>query len=124
MKPVRLRNDVGRHIGKAQVDDLDLVAALLVEADRGAHQRGDAVDLFLLARLVDRLALVVLGVAAVDQHRDRDAVDAAAFGHFGLGRAGNLVVDDFLGLAALVARRRGASGPWLAAGRPAARCRR
>ena len=88
---------VGRRFGEAQVDDLDLVAALLVEADRGAHQRGDAVELFLGARLVDGLALVVLGVDAVDQHGGRDALDAAAFGHLGLGRAGDLVVDDFLG---------------------------
>ena len=49
-----------RRFGEAQIDDLDLVAALLVEADRGAHQRGDAVELFLGARLVDDLALVVL----------------------------------------------------------------
>ena len=71
----------------------------------------------LLARLVGELALVVLGVDAVDQHRDRDAVDAAALGHLGLGGAGNLVVDDFLGLAALVARRAAASaGALLRAG--------
>ena len=43
-----------RRFGEAQIDDLDLVAALLVEADRGAHQRGDPVDLLLAARLVDR----------------------------------------------------------------------
>ena len=72
-----------------------------------AHQRGDAVELLLGARLVGQLALVVLGVDAVDQHRDRDAVDAAALGHLGLGGAGNLVIDDFLGLLALVARRGG-----------------
>ena len=87
-----------------QVDDLDLVAALLVEADRRAHQRRDAVELFLAALLVDHLALVVLGVDAVDQHRDRDAVDAAGLGDFGLGGAGNLVIVGFLGLLALVAR--------------------
>ena len=40
-----------RRLGEAQVDDLDLVAALLVEADRRAHQRGDAVELLLGARL-------------------------------------------------------------------------
>src|SRR5262249_3082811 len=81
----------------------DQVAAPPAEAHGRAHQRGDAIDLILLARLVGGLALVVLAVAAVDQHRDRDAVDAAAFGHLGLGRAGNLVIDDFLGLARLLA---------------------
>src|SRR5205085_6724894 len=91
-------------IGETQIDDLDLVAALLVEADRGAHQRGDAVELLLGARLVDDVALVVLGVAAVDQHGRRHALDAAAFGHLGLGGARDLVVDDLLGLAAVVAR--------------------
>src|SRR5262249_60699043 len=85
----------------------DQVAAPPAEAHGRAHQRGDAIDLILLARLVGGLALVVLAVAAVDQHRDRDAVDAAAFGHLGLGGAGNLVIDDFLGLARLVALRGG-----------------
>ncbi len=60
-------------------------------------------SLFLGAGLIDHLALVVLAVDAIDQHRDRDAVDLAAFDHFGLGRARDLVVDDFLGLPALVA---------------------
>src|SRR5207237_9805382 len=90
--------------GEAQVDDLDLVAAFLVVADCRAHQRGDPVEFFLRARLIDGVALVVLGVTAVDQNRRRDAFDAAAFGNFGLGRAGNLVVDDFFGLLALIAR--------------------
>src|SRR5262249_21984629 len=65
--------------------------------------RRDAVDLLFLARLIDGLALVVADIDAVDQHRDRDAVDAAAFGDLGLGGARNLVIDDFLGLAALFA---------------------
>ena len=94
-----------RRFGEAQIDDLDLVAALLVEADRRAHQRRDLIDLFLAARLVGDVALVVLAVGAVDQDGDRDAVDAAAFDHFGLGGLGDLVVDDFLGFPALVARR-------------------
>ena len=102
-QPGRLRNNVGRHFGKAQVDDLDLVAALLVEADGGAHQCRNALDLVLVARLVDLLAALVAHVAAVEQHRDRDAVDAAALGDLGLGGAGDLVVDDFLGLAVLLA---------------------
>ncbi len=38
---------IGGAVGEAQVDDLDLVAALGVEADGGADQGGDAVDLFL-----------------------------------------------------------------------------
>ena len=95
----------GRRFGEAQVDDLDLVAALLVEADRRAHQRRDAVELLLAAVLIDHLAFFVLGVGAVDQHGDRDAVDAAALGHLGLGGAGNLVVVGLFGLLALVAGR-------------------
>ena len=97
----------GRRLGEAQIDHLDLVAALLVEADRRAHQRGDAVELLLAAVLVDHLALVVLGIAAVDQHRDRDAVDPPGLGHFGLGGAGNLVIVGLFGLLALVAGLRG-----------------
>src|SRR5207244_11604944 len=50
------------------------------------------------------VALVVLAVAAIDQHRRRDALDAATLGDLGLGRARNLVIGDFLGLLALVAR--------------------
>src|SRR5262249_37746452 len=53
------------------------------------------------------LAAIVPGVAAVDQHRDRDAIDAAALGDLGLGRARNLVVDDLLGLAGLLAAAAG-----------------
>src|SRR6185436_9186946 len=94
----------GGGLGEAQVDDLDLVAAALVETDRRAHQRGNAVQLFLLARLIGGFAIGAAVVVAVDQHGDRDAVDAPAFGHFGLGRAGDLVIDDFLGLAGLLAR--------------------
>jgi hypothetical protein len=71
------------------------------------HQGGDVIDLVLVARRVDGLTLVVFAVVAVDQHRHRDAVQAAAFGHLGFGGAGNLVIDDFLGLVALIARRGG-----------------
>ena len=117
-QPVGSAIGLRRRLGKAQIDDLDLVAALLVEADRRADQRGDLIDLFLAARLIGDLALVVLGVAAVDQHGDRDAVDPAAFGHFGLGGLGNLVIDDFFGLLALLAR----AARWLPAG--LALCRR
>src|SRR6202011_4871534 len=98
--------DHERCFGEFEVHDLDLVAALLVEADRRAHQRRNAVELFLAALLINHLALVVLGIAAVDQHGDRDAVDSSGLGHFGLGGAGNLVVVGFLGFLALVARRR------------------
>src|SRR5256885_10917142 len=40
-----------RSLGKAQIDDFDLVAALLVVANRGAHQCGNPVKLLLGARL-------------------------------------------------------------------------
>src|SRR5262249_7624754 len=83
------------------------VAALLVETDRRAHQGGDAVELLLGTVLVDHLALFVLGVAAVDEDGDRDAVDAAGFGHLGLGGAGDLVIVGLLALLALVAGARG-----------------
>ena len=100
----------GRRFGKAEVDDLDLVAALLVEADRRTHQGGDAVELFLAAVLIDHLAFFVLGIGAVDQHRDRDPVDASGLGNLGLGGAGNLVVVGLFALLALVAGRRPAAG--------------
>ena len=110
----------GRRLGEAQIDDLDLVAALLVEADRRAHQSRDLVDLLLAARLVDDVALVVLAVGAVDQDGDRDAIDAAALDHFGLGRLRYFVIDDLLGFLALVARiartRRRRSLPLVSAG--------
>src|SRR5262249_58967761 len=95
-----------RLLGKAQIDDLDDVAALLVEADGGADQGGDAVELLLGARLVDRLALVVLAVDAVDQDADRDALHPAALDDFGALGPRNLVVDDLFRLLALLARRR------------------
>src|SRR5437867_3693188 len=99
----------GRRFGKAKIDDLDLVAALLVEADRRAHQGGDAVELFLVAVLIDHLAFFVLGIGAVDQHRDRDPVDPSGLGDLGLGGAGNLVIVGLFALLALVASgRRGA----------------
>src|SRR5712672_166766 len=93
-----------RGLGEAQIDHLDLIAAFLVVADGGAHERGDAVELLLGAVLVDRIALVALGVVAVDQDRDRDAVDAAALDHLGLGHARDVVIDDFIGFLALLAR--------------------
>ena len=102
----RLVERCERRVGKAQVDDLDLVAALLVVADRRAHQHHDAVEILLRSRLVDGLALLVLGVDAVDQHRDRDAVDAAALDHPRLGGARDVVVDGLVGLLGQLARRR------------------
>src|SRR5690606_41740348 len=54
--------------------------------------------------LHDALPIFVPGIAAIDQHRRRQAVKTAGLGHLGLGDARDLVVDDFLGLAALVAR--------------------
>src|SRR6185312_5879267 len=94
----------GRGFGKAQIDHFELVAALGVETDRGAHQRGDAVDLFLGARLVDDLALGVLRVNAVDKHCGGNAPHAARFGDLGLAGVRNLVVDDLFALAVRVAR--------------------
>src|SRR4029079_2055539 len=79
-------------VGKAQIGDLDLVTALLIEADGGAHQSGDPVDLLLAARLVGLLALVVLAVDAIDYDSDRHAIDPAALDHLGLGGARNLVI--------------------------------
>src|SRR5580704_3732548 len=88
----RLGDRRGRRLGEAQIDDLDLVAALLAEADCRAHQGGDLVELFLAARLIGAFALVVLAIGAVNQDRDRDAIEPAAFEHLGLGGLGNLVV--------------------------------
>src|SRR5882757_1017401 len=93
-----------RCFGEAQVDDLDLVAALLVEADRRAHQGCDAIELLLAAVLIDHLAFFAPGIAAVDQHDDRNAVDPPGLGDLGLGGARDLVVVGFFALLALVAR--------------------
>ena len=101
----RLVHDIHRHFCKSQIDDLDLIAALLVEADGRAHQRGDAVNLLLGARLVDGLALLVLRINSVDQNGGGDTLDPAAFDHLCLRRARDFVIDDFLGLLVLVARR-------------------
>ncbi len=70
---------------------------------------GDAVELLLGAVVVDHLALVVLGVDAVDEDCDRDAVDPADLGHLGLGGAGDLVIVGLFGLLALVLRRHAAA---------------
>src|SRR5690606_25482874 len=61
-------------------------------------------DFFLRARFVGRFGGVCsLGVIAIDQHRDRQALHASGFDHFGAGGAGNLVIYDFLALAIGVA---------------------
>src|SRR6202034_2070959 len=98
----RLNDRIGRRFGKAQVDNLDLVAAFLVEADRRAYQRRDLIELFLAARLVGHVAFVVLGVGAVDQDGDRKTIEPAALDHLRLGGLGYLVIDDLLGFAALI----------------------
>src|SRR4029077_11178200 len=87
----------------AQVDHFHLVATLGVEPDGGAHQCGDAVDFFLWTRLVGQFALVIFGVVAVNEHGCGNAVDPPGLGDFGLRDARDFVVDDFLGLAAIVA---------------------
>ena len=89
--------------GKAQIDHLNLIAPLGIETDRRAHEGGDAVELFFWARLIGDLAFVILVVDAVDEHSRRDAVDAPCLDDLGFCGARDLVVDDFLGLAALVA---------------------
>ena len=94
-----------RRLGKAQVHDLELVAAVLVEPDRGADERGDAVELLLRARLVGRLAAGGPGVDAVEEDRDREPLDAAALEDLGAGGARDLVVDDLLVLVRGVAGR-------------------
>src|SRR5262249_1114265 len=67
------------------------------------EQHRDLVDLLFGARLIDDVALVVLAVDAVHQHRHRDAIDAAALDHFGLSRFRYLVIDDFFGFSVLIA---------------------
>ena len=94
-----------RRLGKAQVHDLELVAAVLVEPDRGADERGDAVELLLRARLVGRLAAGGPGVDAVEEDRDREPLDAAALEDLGAGGARDLVIDDLLVLVRGVAGR-------------------
>src|SRR6185295_15519256 len=74
-----------------------------VETDRGAHEGSDAVQLFFRARLIGDLAFVILVVDPIDEHGRRDAVDASCLDNLGFCSARDLVVDDFLCLAALVA---------------------
>src|SRR6202044_479851 len=50
--PARLADGDRRHLGEAQVDDLDLVAATLVETDGGAHQGTDAIEFAPRALLI------------------------------------------------------------------------
>jgi hypothetical protein len=92
-------------IGKAQVNDFDLVAAIAIEADGRAHERRDPVEFFLRARLIGHLAARIADIDAVDEHGDGHALDAPALLHLGARGAGNLVIDDFLVLVALVAGR-------------------
>ena len=105
----RLDDRIGRSLGEAQVDHLNLVAAFLFEADRRANQSPDLIELLLAARLIGRVALVVLGIGAVDQDGDGEVVEPSTFDHFRLGGLGYLVVDDLFGLAALIALA--AAGP-------------
>ncbi len=67
-----------RRFREFQVDDLDLIAALLVEADGGAHQRADHFEVFLRACRVDDFALLVLG--ALGKH-EQVQVHAREDGH-------------------------------------------
>ena len=53
--------------------------------------------------MIGDLAFVVLAVDSVDQYGCRDTIHAPCLNDLGLRRAGDFVVDDFLGLAALVA---------------------
>ncbi len=111
----RFDDRISRSFGKAQIDDLDLVAALLVEADRGAHQRRDLFEVLFAARLVGDVALVVLGIGTVDQDGDREPLEPAALDYFRFCRLGDLVIDDLLGFTGLVARAGvgGCGGPGL-----------
>src|SRR6185312_16308135 len=62
-----------------------------------------AVQLFFRARLIGDLVFVILVVDPIDEHGRRDAIDASCLDDLGFCSARDLVVDDFLCLAALVA---------------------
>ena len=64
--------------GELHVDDFHDVAALLVEADGRAHQRGDALHLFFAARRVGRRRAVFAGRRS--RHRRRPRRRAGASG--------------------------------------------
>ncbi len=107
--PRKMSAAAGRRLlggGEAQVDDLHAVAPVGVEADRGAHQRVELLQLFRRARLVGLRAVRAGGIDAVDQHRDRQLLDDAALAHLALHRLGDLVVDRLLVAPALRARPR------------------
>ena len=60
---------------KRMIDDVHMVAALLVVADRALDQGGDAAELVGLQLLPHRLAVRALAVLAIDQHGEADPLD-------------------------------------------------
>src|SRR5580704_4209018 len=112
-QPAAVVDGERRSVGEAQVDHLDQIAAALIEADRRAHQGGDAIELFLWAFLIGDVAVLGFGVGAVDEHRDRNTTEPTAFDHLGPGGARYLVIGDLVGLLAILA---GGGGVCLAAG--------
>src|SRR4051794_12544659 len=63
------------HPGEPQADDLDVIAALLVVADRATHQSGDARELLARARRPNGLAIRAGRFRAVDHHSEADTPD-------------------------------------------------
>ena len=95
---------------EAQIDDLDRVAALLVVADRRAHQRRQLLQLVGRARLVGARAVGGGRIDAVDQHGDRETAHHAGLAHLAAHRLGDLVIDRLLvagGLALAAGAARG-----------------
>ena len=113
--------DGGRGLGKAQVDDLELVAALLVVSDGRAHERADAVEILLRARRIGDGTRSIARISAVDKNGDGDALDPPGIDRLGPRGAGYLVIDRLLALLREVLRagRRAGLRRW----RSAARCR-
>src|SRR5690606_18071189 len=79
---------------EADVDDLQLVAARLVDADGGGDQGLDLLHLLFGAGRVGRFAPALGGggVFAVDRHRDRQLPDLARLLHRRRGGVGDFVV--------------------------------
>ena len=75
-RPTSAGRQIGdRALGEAQIDDLDLVTALLVKANGRTNQRRDAIKLLLRALRIDQLTRIVGLVDTIDQNGDGQPLD-------------------------------------------------
>jgi hypothetical protein len=68
----------GVDVGKAHIGDLQLIAALLVVADRGAHECGDVGHVIGAARRIGAHTIRGLGIGAIDDDGHRKLLHVPA----------------------------------------------